>query len=95
MKLDIKKWNEARKELEKNIKEFKSRRTESGQPHWDEFDGGALKNMKWDATTLYAVRAACRNRQHCAGWTIEDAKEIILPQYSIPEQDKLPDIVIP
>ena len=125
MKLDIKKWNEVRKQLEAHIKATKhSIRKEdkpvltwqqiglwetgraAGLPRYDMVPNGqtyrggsddeysSLKNMKWDATTLYAVRAACRGRQHCADWTIEDAKEKILPNYALPE-DKPADPIIP
>jgi hypothetical protein len=50
----------------------------------DEYD--SMRNMKWDATSLYAVRAACRGKQHCPEWSIEDAKERILPQYALPSE---------
>ena len=97
MKLDIKKWNEVRRELEKAIKDSKIRQRESMQPRWRHGpDDWEKKNMKWDATTLYAVRAACRGKQHCAEWTIEDAKDKILPQYAAPTDEEKPtDIPIP
>lgn len=97
MKLDIKKWNAVRKELEAAIKDSKERQRESMQPRWYHGRDDQDKiTMKWDATTLYAVRAACRNKQHCANWTIEEAKEKILPQYAeIAEEKKPVDPVIP
>lgn len=96
MKLDKQKWNDLRKELEKNIKEFKSRQRESLQPRWKHGpDDWEMKNMKFDATTLYAVRAAVRGKQHCEGWPIQDALDKILPQYSLPEEEKPADPVIP
>jgi hypothetical protein len=97
MKLDIKKWNEVRKELEKALKESKTRQRESMQPRWrGGIDDREKANMKWSATTLYAVRAACRGKQHCEEWTIEDAKDKILPQYALPKEEEKPvDIVIP
>ena len=94
MKLDIKKWNEARRELEKNIKEYKGRRTESMQPRWGSFDDVALRDMKWEATTLYAVRAAVRGIQHCPSWTIQDAIDRILPQFLVPTEEKPATLVI-
>lgn len=88
MKLNRQKWNEVRKELEKSIKEFKSRQRESYQPRWRGGpDDWTMKSMKWDATTLYAVRAAVRGKQHCAEWTVEDAIEKILPQYAAPVEE--------
>lgn len=96
MKLDKKKWNEIRKEVEKNIKEHKVRQRESHQPRWRHGpDDHALSNMKWDATTLYAVRAAVRGKQHCATWPVQDAIDKILPQYALPEEEKPIDSVIP
>jgi len=97
MKLDKKQWNEIRKEVEKSIKEAKVRQRESLQPRWrhgpDDWD---LKNKKWDATTLYAVRAACRGKQHCETWSIQDALDKILPQYALPKEEEKPvDNVIP
>lgn len=94
MKLDIKKWNEVRKELEKAIKDSKQRQRESHQPRWrhgpDDWD---KKNMKWDATTLYAVRAACRNKQHCEEWPIQEAIDKILPQYAAPEEKPVDNVI--
>lgn len=97
MKLDKKQWNEIRKEVEKSIKEAKVRQRESLQPRWrhgpDDWD---LKQKKWDATTLYAVRAAVRGKQHCETWTIQDALDKILPQYALPKEEEKPvDNVIP
>ena len=96
MKLDIKKWNKIRKELEKNIKEYKSRKYESMQPRWNHGpDDWEIGKMKWSATTLYAVRAAMCGIQHCEDWTIEDVKDKILPQYSLPQEEKSIDPSIP
>lgn len=91
MKLDKAKWNEIRKELEKSIKEYKARQRESFQPRWKHGpDDWQMQTMKWNATTLYAVRAACRNKQHCEAWTKEDAIDKILPQYALPAEEEKP-----
>ncbi len=95
-KLDKQKWDAIRKEVEKSIKEAKTRQRESFQPRWNHGpDDWALKNSKWDATTLYAVRAALRGKQHCEAWPIQDALDKILPQYLLPEEEKPVDNVNP
>lgn len=87
MKLDKQKWNAIRKELEEKIKEYKTRRRESLQPRWRHGpDDWEMTNMKFDATTLYAVRAAVRGKQHCEQWPIQDAIDKILPQYAAEEK---------
>lgn len=97
MKLDKKQWDEIRKEVEKSIKEAKIRKRESFQPRWKHGpDDWELKNKKWDATTLYAVRAALRGKQHCETWPIQDALDKIFPQYALPaEEEKPTEAVIP
>ncbi len=97
MKLDKKKWNEIRKELEQKIKESKIRQRETMQPRWRHGpDDWEKINMKFDATTLYAVRAAVRGKQHCEQWPIQDALDKILPQYALPaEEEKPADGVVP
>lgn len=97
MKLDKKKWNEIRKELEQKIKESKARQRETMQPRWRHGpDDWEKINMKFDATTLYAVRAAARGKQHCEQWPIQDAIDKILPQYALPaEEEKQTDVVVP
>jgi hypothetical protein len=115
MRLDIKKWNEARKELEVRIKAMKHnirrvdkpivefRRQEDGRykaiPTGATYRGGddaefySLGVMKCEATVLYALRAACRGKQHCAELTVEDAKARILPQYALSEEPV--DLIVP
>lgn len=51
--------------------------------------------MKYDATTLYAVRAAVRGKQHCEDWPIQDAIDKILPQYLSPEEEKVTEPLAP
>lgn len=86
MKLDKKQWNEIRKEVEKSIKESKARQRASMQPCWRHGpDDREIKQKKWDATTLYAVRAACRGKQH---WTVQDALDKILPQYALSKKEE-------
>lgn len=93
MKLDIKKWNEARKELEAAIKDSKDRQRETMQPRWRHGpDDYKKSNMKRDATELYALRAALRGEQHCESWPIEEALEL-LPEYSLPVEEKQMDAV--
>jgi gluconate kinase len=63
MKLDIQKWNTARKEIEAEIKALKQ---EVRQPYREITgrEAAHLLDLKATATELYCLRAATRNKKH-------------------------------
>ena len=89
MKLDIEKWNKVRKEVEAEIKATKKVIRQPFHMGTTE-EYRSLESMKWNATTLYAVRAACRGKEHCPTWPKEDAIDKILPQYALPAEEEKP-----
>lgn len=64
------------------------------RPTGDMYRGGtsneyySLEDMKKRATSLYALRAALRDKVHCETWTKEDLLEQVLPSYSIPDDEE-------
>ena len=94
---EIKAMKNTIRRVDKTVYDWKPKKDGSGGyekvPTGATYRGGTyeeyseLGGMKWNATTLYAVRAAMRNKQHCPDWTIEDAIAKILPEYSLPAEE--------
>lgn len=76
MKIDLKLWNEARLDIEKQIRELKQVIRKESKGEASSTLWSALLSMKRTATRLYRIRATANGKDH--GGYIEDAGEFAI-----------------